>query len=127
MRTIKFRGKRLSYGEWVFGYLIVTSKGTEILEDGVFLEVDPATVGQFIGRADKNEKDIYEGDLLAPMPNDCRPEYKGNWIVGFNECSYVAEPSDGKTRETWIPYWSERQVEIIGSIHDTPATDNGAN
>ena len=87
---IKFRGKRVNNGEWVYGfycelkdlvghisianwvpkYYIISLKARlrdneygDFNLDGVF-EVIPETVGQFIGLSDKKGIGIYKGDIV---------------------------------------------------------------
>ena len=72
MREIKFRGKLVDNGEWVYGVPVVgwvsgvhlvgvkprtkgDSDGMVIRDTVVSAEVDPTTVGQFTGLRDKNE------------------------------------------------------------------------
>lgn len=77
---------------------------------------------QFTGLKDKNGKEIYERDILAPMSNDFQPKYKGNWIVDFEGGTYIAKCKDGKESH-WLPYWSYdiyAEVEIIGNIYENP-------
>ena len=57
MRTIKFRGKKISNSKWINGYYIVDPMGkSQILHNFVFHTVITETVGQFTGRRGENPK-----------------------------------------------------------------------
>lgn len=86
MREYLFRGKMES-GEWVYGDLLHDEGKCYIVERDSYsaffpkggyaevyiCEVDPDTVGQFIGLEDMNGKKIFEGDIVE-------------WVLSDGEC-----------------------------------------
>ena len=126
MREIKFRGKRLDNGEWVYGFLIQYENGWFIcnfIGDAYQYEVDPSTVGQFTGILDKNEREIYEGDILKDTNNAI---YYVDFIRGcfYLKTNYKSFPHLGWTE--WLPMCEIDRLaipvefEIIGNIYENP-------
>jgi len=61
------RGKRIDNGEWVCGNYVHTRKDDYFIYDhdyGVNVDVDPDTVCQCTGITDKNNRLIFEGDIV---------------------------------------------------------------
>lgn len=149
MREILFRGKRIDNAEWVDGYLyehepalvgIVSENDVPepskwfIARTGFadwnmprpveFVEVDPATVGQYTGLKDKAGKMIFEGDIVdasnewwnsaGPAGHDS-PVILVEWKNGL--CGF--EPFANYDCDCGV-YINAKNCEVLGNIHDNP-------
>jgi hypothetical protein len=77
-RTIKFRGRSLETGQFVFGYLI-SCRDIRVYHDGCCckdssnfddIPVDPSTIGQGTNVHDINGIEIFEGDSIRINDDD---------------------------------------------------------
>jgi len=74
MREIKFRGRDIITKEWLYGSLLIDGLESCIFHTNKFGitgtdKVSNETVGQFTGFKDRNDKEIYEGDIIQ-IPDD---------------------------------------------------------
>lgn len=123
MREILFRGKPLGnlHGKFIYGSLGVIDTDLcaiyhcfEFNDDEIQL-VDIGTVGQYTGLTDKNDKKIFEGDILKNIESNrivaiC---YGGcSFCYSYNGIIYGIDDSEtGLEMNEW---------EIIGNIYDNP-------
>lgn len=112
MREIRFRGKRVDNGEWVYGWLVMESNGTSWISrhfhKGEWEQVNPETVGQFTGLHDKDGQDIYEGDLVR-----C---WGGGYEQGYWEHDMVIEIKD--MISDCFMMGEHEFLKVIGNIHE---------
>lgn len=122
-REVKFCGKRVDNGEWVYGSLIedkyIVGKVVDWEEDYFNTEfwwkVIPETVGQFTGLLDKNDKEIYEGDIVRDRWNSYTPIYQNAIYMAYN-----AEKINDLYVSTQFNIIWRNGCEVIGNIHDNP-------
>ena len=131
-REIKFRGLT-SNRTWVYGNLIQGKKGAcyicsinenPVYKNGDYWYIDspcyvviPETVGQFTGLVDKNEKDIYEGDILKITLYDDEwktkvRDYYGTLVIDVEGCDWST------TALSFLD--EEADKEVLGNFYENP-------
>lgn len=112
-REIKFRGISKDDKQWVYGDIYATSEVPMIVKHGIasefnnFVVVDEDTVGQYTGIKDKNDKEIYDGDIVRYFKDELG-------IVKFVAGSFII---DGNTcYESFLELGGE--IEIVGNIYE---------
>jgi uncharacterized phage protein (TIGR01671 family) len=118
MRPIKFRGKQIDTGEWVYGYYVVedgdafiaTDNGDEDSHILEFVKVIPETVGQYTGLDNRNGIEIYEGDVVSDFR--CM-----KFEVIFKDSAFCLKQLNCNYYEIIAKYGT---LFVIGNIHDNP-------
>lgn len=136
MREIEFRGKTVD-NEWIYGNLIQNedAQTSYIIEKqdidltksiynvnirryGKFTScaypIDFKTIGQYIGKTDKNGKKIYDGDIIKARHNE------DLYIVKYEDCSFVIEDKWGGRINQDQDSIYRLECEIVGNKFDNP-------
>ena len=130
MREVKFRGKEVGTGKWIYGYYVRDEEWAHdyiinLEKDGIYFhlkrhEVSPSTVGQYTEIKDKNKKEIYEDDIIKTRSThiariewdkvSCGFRFIDSHYHTHEEC-YIRNLSEGMAKHTY---------EVIGNVHDNP-------
>ena len=123
MREIKFRGKRIDNGKWIYGSLIIEEDPIAdalnyFIKPFNFLTgklVVPESVGQYTGFKDKNTKEIYGGDIVR-----CNDEYCA--VVVWKQDGFLLDFLINKKNipSLWYNAENSEKIEVIGNIYENP-------
>lgn len=128
MRTIKFRGKDIKTGEWLY----VDLRNKESVRAAFIatlhccnVKINPITIGQFTGLTDKNGNEIYEGDIVKTK--QFGKIHKEVNYAGYDifEIQYINAQFMFFNEQRQFYLHRNTLCEIIGNIHDNPELING--
>lgn len=128
MREIKFRGKRVDNGEWVYGYICHNSSygeedGFMIYEpDGGICLVAPETIGQ-LWRV-WNNIELYDGDIvmIGLHKRLIRYDSQNERFAFCNVAELVNDNwqdiNQAPIKNWWVAYAGN--ITKLGNIHENP-------
>ena len=118
MRTIKFRGKLKSNGNWEYGDLLHDNFDAcyiypiEVGDLYKNNEVIPETIGQFTGLYDCEGKEIFEGDIL---------DFNGIKVeVRFIQGAFAFLVNGNLDDELCGDYRTDLFAKVIGNVYENP-------
>lgn len=119
MQEIEFRAKGLLKDRWYYGFFVkgesplnnfIINMNEQVMDKGHLIDED--TLGQYTGRKDKNDKKIFDGDII------CFNDKNLPLIVQWYEYKWVlTEPIDNRTKIDFMDNLA-KECEIIGNIYD---------
>lgn len=133
MREILFKAKRKDNGEWVEGYYVYCRKRHYILpmvnktigfdeREDEWVEIDPNTLCQYTGLTDKNDKKIWENDILRDKSGDIFRIYWSERLLNYS-AKCIKSAFSVFIKQKWdlrILLKSQNDIEVCGNIFDNP-------
>lgn len=118
------KAKRIDNGEWVEGYLIFSFTGIpyivqeydHILEVMQMYEVDISTICRCTGLKDKNDKLIWEKDILMAYLDEDHPEDVTYAKIEWNGSGWITHDEDQEYLDDFVM----ENYEVVGNIFDNP-------
>lgn len=137
-RQIKFRGKRVDNGEWVYGGIQIQHPHLQdhyiIDSDGYRQRVIPETVGQFTGLLAKDGREVYEDDVVETDGSMSFSNYDSGEgsrrLIYVQRTGFVGvrigcefDKDNPSSSHVWSNYqiWNiHRSLKVVGNVHDNP-------
>lgn len=117
------RGKRKDNGKLFKGLLTYISKSSAEITDVITNEsfwVDMETVGGCTGLRDKNNKLMFEGDIIRYTANECCDIYFVKWDIAAGRfAAYGLGLGDNYPLGDFV-FYNPQKCEVIGNIYDNP-------
>lgn len=116
-----FRGKTIR-GDWVRGLLASKDNkwyiGNKVGRPLAF-EIRPESICQCTGLKDKNDKLIFENDIMEAHIDEDFPEDVSRFKVEWNGKGWVENHPDGVDRE-YLDDFDTEHFKVVGNIFDNP-------
>ena len=125
-RLILYRAKRYPDGEWVYGLPRYDNVEDGIITafetlDGKIHFIDVDTLGEFTGLTDKNNINIFDGDIVKIDGKYTRYIVYSPEHTAFCAMRFIDKQQSELTGTLGDGYDNyKRQYEVVGNIYDNP-------
>ena len=123
-----FRAKRLDNGQWVQGFICKKKyKSNKFYiscfhdkdDNEQFFAIDPDTICQCTGLKDKNDKLIWENDIMVAHLDEDYPEDETYIRILWYESGFCSKEK-GSEDISPIDKFDQEHFEVCGNIFDNP-------
>lgn len=121
-----FKAKRIKDGQWVKGYVVysftsvpfIITEYDHILAVVARYEVEPETICRYTGLKDKNDKLIWENDIVKDENGNL---YRAFWQDNYYQFSWICIKSTKLPVGAKWNLWSIKslEIEVVGNVFDS--------